>query len=132
MAIKKFTGRCSCGEIHYELKGVPEFSIICQCRNCQRTTGTGHATAFAAAVENTLVNGELSYYKYLSDTGNVVRSGFCARCGNPVLNKPDIAPQLLFIHAATLDDPSVFTPDRVVYSASRQPWDRVDPELPRK
>ena len=39
-------------------------------------------------------------------------------------------PDLLFLHAATLDDPAQFKADRVVWSASRPPWDHIDPDLP--
>ncbi len=41
-------------------------------------------------------------------------------------------PTALFFHAATLDDPSVFTPTTVVFANAAQPWDCVDPKLPRR
>jgi hypothetical protein len=36
----------------------------------------------------------------------------------------------MFFHAATLDDPSQYRPQSVVWARSRQPWDHLDPALP--
>jgi hypothetical protein len=35
------------------------------------------------------------------------------------------------IRAGSLDDPSIFRPARDVFVASAQPWDHMDPALPR-
>ena len=39
--------------------------------------------------------------------------------------------ELVFLHAITLDDPSVFTPQMDIFESSAQPWDRFDDTLPR-
>ena len=48
-----------------------------------------------------------------------------------MLKKSTKMPELLFFHAATMDDPSRFIPQVVVYEDSKQPWDYVDPGIPR-
>jgi len=126
------TGGCVCGAIRYATQTEPEFSLICQCRDCQRISGGGHAASFAVLTDATTVSGALVYYETVADNGNTVSSGFCGNCGNPVLKKPAGYPQYLFIHAATLDVPDSFIPQMVVYSKSGQPWDHVDPSLPRR
>ena len=125
------TGGCVCESIRYEINTAPEFSIICQCRRCQRTTGSGHAAAFAVLTDSTTIYGDMQFYSHRCDDGHTVNSGFCNKCGNPILNKPSSAPQLLFFHAATLDNPAIYKPDSVVYSDFKQAWDIVDPSLPR-
>ncbi len=126
------TGGCACGAIRYETQNVPEFSIICQCRQCQRISGAGHAASFAVMADATNLHGDIKFYETTADDGNTVSSGFCSHCGSPVLKKTSGYPQYIFFHAATLDDPSYFEPQMVVYSESRQPWDHVDPSLPRR
>ena len=70
------------------------------------------------------------FHLYVADpSGRAVRS-FCPQCGNPVMKRSSGHPDLLFLHAATLDDPAQFKADRVVWSASRPPWDHIDPDLP--
>lgn len=126
------TGGCACGAIRYECKASPEFTLICQCRQCQRISGSGHAAQFVATAASTAVHGEVKYYQQTSDAGNTVSSGFCADCGSPVLKTSSAYPQYLVFHAATLDDPGAYQPQMVVYSQFKQPWDHVDPSLPRR
>jgi hypothetical protein len=37
-----YTGGCACGAIRYEINGEPVVMLDCQCRQCQRDSGTGH------------------------------------------------------------------------------------------
>lgn len=126
------TGGCACGAIRYETSASPEFSMICQCRQCQRITGTGHAVQFAVPAESVTIQGNVKYFELTADDGNTVSSGFCENCGSPILKKSSGFPQYQMFHAATLDDPASFEPQMVVYSQFKQPWDQVDPSLPRK
>ena len=50
---KAYTGGCACGAIRYEISGEPLVMTDCQCRDCQRTSGTGHGSylTFADAAE---------------------------------------------------------------------------------
>ncbi len=132
MVTRELTGGCACGAIRYQSKGGPKFAIICQCRQCQRITGGGHAASFAVDAETTEVEGDLSYYEQTSDSGSTTRSGFCGNCGNPVLKTTSGHAEFTFFHAATLDDPAIYKPEMVVYSTSKQPWDHVDSALPRR
>ncbi|MGI9311830.1 MAG: GFA family protein [bacterium] len=125
-------GGCICGAIRYRCDAAPEFSILCQCRQCQRITGAGHAASFAVAAAATTISGRLRFHAQTADSGNTVRSGFCADCGAPVMKTTTKLPRTLFFHAATLDDPSRFKPQMVVYADAKQPWDHVDPKLPRR
>lgn len=122
-------GGCACGAIRYAVSRAPAFSLICQCRQCQRISGAGHSAQFAVPVESVTVQGEIKFFGLTADDGNSVASGFCANCGSPILKKTSGSPQYLFIHAATMDDPGLFQPQMVVWSGSRQPWDYVDPKL---
>jgi hypothetical protein len=41
---------------------------------------------------------------------------------------PD-TPEIFAVRAASLDDPGLYQPQIVVWTAAAQPWDRVDPAL---
>ena len=124
------TGGCACGRVRYEITGDLGFSFHCHCRKCQRITGTGHASAFVVEAKALALTGTLAYFEQPSDSGHATRSGFCPGCGSPVLNRAERFPESRYIHAATLDDPALFKPERVVFRATAQPWDHVDPTLP--
>jgi len=129
---RKICGSCACGKISYVARSEVRFSLICHCRQCQRITGTGHAAQFAVSASDTDLEGHLQFYELTADSGGTVTSGFCAECGSPVLKKTTSMPDVFFIHAATLDDPSQFKPDMVVFKQAAPPWDHVDPAIPAK
>lgn len=58
-----------------------------------------------------------------------MRSGFCQACGSPVTSHGSGYPDLRYIHAATLDDPTQLEPEKIVFSLERQPWGHLDPAL---
>lgn len=126
------SGQCSCGAITYKCETEPKFTLMCQCRQCQRITGTGHSAQFSVAAEKTSISGNVQAHTLKSDQGNEVLSAFCGTCGNPIFKKTSMMPDMIFFHAATLDDPSLFSPQMVVYSDTAQPWDHIDPAIERK
>lgn len=123
-------GGCACGAIRYEFSVDPQFSFHCQCRQCQRASGTGHSSQFVVPAETVRINGDVTFFEQTADDGNTISRGFCPVCGSPVTGKSSGYPDILFITAASLDDPALFKPQKVVFSSSRQPWDYVDPDLP--
>ena len=114
--------------VRYESGASAEFSLHCQCRQCQRASGTGHGTSIVVPLETFSLAGALSFYDQESDRGTIVSRGFCPVCGSPVLNKNSGFPDKRYIHVGSLDDPSGFRPDVVVFSDSAQPWDYMGPE----
>jgi len=128
----QITGRCACGAITYTCSQAPKFSLMCQCRQCQRITGAGHSAQYAVDVADTSISGVVTTFDLTSDAGNSVKSAFCGICGNPVYKTTSMAPNLIMFHAATLDDPGSFQAQMVVCSEFGQAWDHIDPDIPRK
>jgi hypothetical protein len=118
-----YEGGCACGAIRYEIRAESQFSFHCQCRQCQRISGGGHSSQIMVPKVATSLHGALAYYEQ--------SSGFCPTCGSPILKKSSGHPEVLFFHVASLDDPGLFKPQKVVWSASKQPWDYIDPALER-
>ena len=130
MQATEYAGGCSCGAVRYRVSAAPRFSFHCQCRQCQRATGTGHASLFVVPVDSVALSGELRFFAQTADDGNTVSRGFCPLCGSPVVGKSSGHPDIMLFTAASLDDPALFKPEKVVWSDSRQPWDYTDPGLP--
>jgi hypothetical protein len=126
----KLTGGCLCGAVRYEVTAQPQVSIVCYCRQCQQITGTGHAPQFGVPRTRVVIGGPLKSYGLVADSGNKVTSAFCGDCGCPVSKASSGYGEIMFIHAGTLDSPETFKPTAAVWVNSRQPWDRLDPDLP--
>lgn len=122
-------GGCACGAIRYASETAPVFAAHCCCRQCQRITGAGHASQFGVPAAALTFRGTPKHYELRADSGNTVTSAFCAACGSPIYKRSSGHAGLYFLHAATLDDPSAFRPERVVWASRRQPWDHLDPGL---
>jgi hypothetical protein len=63
--------------------------------------------------------------------GGMTRRGFCPECGSPIQAKPDSTPHILAIRTASLDDPSWINPQIDVWTSDAQPWDQMNPALPK-
>ncbi|MCE2487291.1 MAG: GFA family protein [Desulfurellaceae bacterium] len=127
-----FSGGCLCGAIRYESRAEPLFSINCHCRDCQRTTGTAYAPVLAVPRDAlSTTQGEPTYYTSQSDSGETVSRGFCPECGSGIFSKLSANPDIVGLKAASLDDPSWFRPAMDIYTDSAQPWDVMNPDLPK-
>jgi hypothetical protein len=126
---KSYNGGCACGAIRYEIPGEPVFTNHCQCRDCQRKSGTGHGSYLTFDGAGVKLTGEPTQWDMVADSGNVKTRGFCPRCGSPVYQRNSGTPQFFTVHAASLDEPSRFQPQVVTYHARALAWDHLDPEL---
>ena len=125
-----FTGGCACGAIHYESSADPVLAGHCQCRSCQRDSGTGHASHIGVPAVAMKITGTPNFWEKPADSGNIVSRGFCPTCGSPVMSKNSGMADMIFVRAASLDDPSLFEAAFVVYTSDAQPWDTIDQALP--
>jgi len=127
-----FTGGCACGAIRYECTAEPLYMGNCHCRDCQRATGSAYFPAVGMATTAfRLTTGTPAVYEKSADSGHTMRRMFCAQCGSPVFLTNSARSNLAVLYAASLDDPSWVRPARDIYTASAQPWDHLDPALPK-
>jgi len=127
-----YTGGCACGAIRYEIHDQPVFENHCQCRDCQRRSGTGHGSYLTFSDRTKVkVTGEARSWRVAGDSGNEKIHGFCPTCGTPVHLTFAAMPALFTIAAASLDTPEIFRPSVVTYNIRALSWDRIDPQLTR-
>lgn len=125
-----FTGGCMCGAIRYECSVETVSMGICHCRDCQRATGSAFAAGMLVPHKAVIITENVKYYDVTGDSGAIIGRGFCPMCGSRLFSKPPV-PELMGIMAGSLDDPSWFNPQAEIYIASAQPWDYLNPDLPK-
>ena len=126
---KPYTGGCTCRALRYEVSGEPVAMVDCQCRQCQRGSGTGHTSNLTFLKAEVTLEGKPATWDAVGDGGTRKRSAFCPACGAPVyMTFPDM-PDLFLIRAASLDEPERYRPQMTTWTAAAQPWDRIDPAL---
>jgi hypothetical protein len=128
---QSYVGGCACGAIRYEISAEPVFSNDCQCRDCQRESGTGHGSHLTFPRAGVKVEGAAKAWDMIADSGNVKTRFFCPACGSPVYMTFAAMPDIFTIRATSLDNPSRYKPQVVTYSARGYGWDHLDPALPK-
>lgn len=125
-----YTGGCACGALRYSTPHTPIFQNLCQCRDCQRRSGTGHGAwlTFAARAEMA-ITGEAAHWEVAADSGNVKSHAFCPVCGTPVYLRFAAMPDFIAVAAGSLDEPARFAPHALTYAVRGEAWDAIVPGL---
>jgi hypothetical protein len=127
---KPYTGGCACGAIRYETESKPVVEIHCQCRDCQKRSGTGHSSYLVFSERDKVnITGEAKKWMVTADSGNQKVHAFCPACGTPVYLTFVAMPNVVAIHATSLDDPGQFNPQVVTYTVRGHAWDPMDSAL---
>lgn len=125
-------GGCDCRAVRYRMERPPLFVHCCHCRWCQRETGT--AFALNALVESdalTLLSGEPETVLTPSASGRGQKIVRCPQCRLAVWSHyAGGGDAVSFVRAGTLDEPDLVQPDIHIYTASKQPWVVLPPDVP--
>ena len=97
------SGGCLCGAIRYRIAGAPVFVGQCYCKDCQKATGTGHATVIGVLETQLSVAGEPALYASQGESGGQVRRHFCPVCASRLYTAADSAGPVRMVQAGTLD-----------------------------
>ena len=127
----KLTGGCACGAVRYECSADPVITANCHCRKCQRLSGAPFMSFFAAPKVAVKITGEVRDFECTADSGAITANEFCPTCGSYLFGRTTGMPDLMAITASSLDDPSAFRPGMDLFTARAQPWDLMDPALPK-
>ena len=106
--------------------------LHCHCRDCQRSSGGPFSSFVIVPAEAfKLLRGTLRFYASPSEMGGKTQRGFCPECGSPIHGQPELLSHIVAIRAASLDDPSWFSPAVDVWTSDAHPWDPMNPALPK-
>ena len=125
-------GGCGCKKLRYRLASAPIFTQACHCRWCQRETGTAHAlNAMIEADRVELLSGAPEMVLTPSNSGKGQKIWRCPTCKIAVWsNYAGAGDRLKFIRVGTLDDPDLLPPQMQIFTASKQPWVKLNETIP--
>jgi hypothetical protein len=129
-----FTGGCACGAIRYESTVAPVMMFKCHCRDCQKVTGGAFVPGLLIpASAFRLTKGELRYNFTPSLAGGRHKRGYWPECGSRITGgQSDQEPNdFIGLTAGSLDDSSWFRPQMDFFVSDAQPWDQMDPAIPK-
>ena len=130
MAAGAREGGCSCGAIRYRLASEPMIVHCCHCLNCQRQTGSAFVINLLIEADRVdLLCGDPVPVDVPRDDGSSQRIFRCPTCQVAVYSEYG-RPEVLFVRAGTLDDPSEVEPDVHIYTRSKVGWVELPESTP--
>lgn len=122
------SGRCLCGAVSYCLSGEPIAARVCWCKDCQHIASNGTVNAIVNT-DSLTINGELSEFISVAESGNHVRRRFCPICGGHLFANSSARPQYTVVRIGTLDEPSSISPTMNIWTKSAPTWACFDENL---
>ena len=125
------TGGCLCGSIRYKFEREDVVSSLhCHCTDCQKATGSGKATITMIPTDKLVMEGEVKIFSVVGTDGGHIHRVFCSECGSPIISYMAELPDLRFIKAGSLDDPSWVKAETTIWSSTAHQWDPINDGLP--
>ncbi|MDF0699306.1 GFA family protein [Rhizobium sp. MC63] len=118
----KRLAQCHCGSLRAKTSGDPLMVSLCQCRDCQRSTGAvaGSGAVFEKAEVTT--EGKWKLFERAGADGRKVRFRFCPNCGTSLYWEGNFNPNLRIVAVGAFADPTFPAPLVSVYERSRHDW----------
>lgn len=115
------SGRCLCGAVHYSFSGEPIAARVCWCKDCQHIASNGTVNAIVNT-DSLIINGELSEFTSVAESGNQILRRFCPTCGAHLFANSSARPQFTVVRIGTLDEPSSISPTMNIWIQSAPAW----------
>jgi hypothetical protein len=123
-------GGCACGAVRYRLMSDPLFVHCCHCLNCQRQTGSAFVINLLIEADRVaLLAGAPEPVAVPRDDGTKQRISRCPTCQVAVFSDYG-RPEVLFVRAGTLDEPSAIAPDVHIFTRSKLSWVTLPDSVP--
>ncbi|MFY0691045.1 MAG: GFA family protein [Paracoccaceae bacterium] len=125
------TGSCGCGDVTYSLSSRPLIVHCCHCTECQKQTGSAYVLNAIIEADRVTCTGAITEHALPTPSGKGQIITRCANCGTAVFSSYLLRlGKLRYVRVGTLDDPAQCPPDVQIFTASKQPWVPLSPEIP--
>ena len=127
----EITGGCLCGAVRYRATAAPIVTRVCWCRVCQYFACGNGTVNTCFRTETFSIEGELTDYLSVAESGNRMHRRFCGVCGTQLFSEAESRPHLVFVRSGTLDDPELARPSATIWTSAAPTWACIDVSLPR-
>jgi len=123
------SGKCLCSKVSYLCYSEPTAIFNCHCKDCRKATGSVFGTNLFFSEKNVKINGELSIFKHISDSGSTMKKLFCPCCGSLMFGKNSSKKNIISIRAGTIDQINKIKPTINIFMESKVPSTIIDNKL---
>ena len=124
-------GRCTCGEVKYQLLNKPLIVHCCHCTWCQRETGASFALNAFIETENVkLLQGETETVPVPTSSKGGQKIVRCKTCKIALWSHYSGAGGVIsLVRMGTLENP--LKPDIHIFTSTQQEWLKLSDDIPR-
>ena len=119
--MKKLTGNCLCGTVTFEIDNDFENFQLCFCTQCQKTTGSAHASNLFTDPKNITWHTGMEDIVRFDLEGRRISNSFCSKCGSrvPFLS---LSGEVLAVPAGSLNGKPSIAPKANIFWPERADW----------
>jgi len=115
-------GSCLCGDVTFELEGLPARFMLCHCSRCRRSRSAAHGgNAFYPLAQFAWLSGESQVRNYRLPEAQRFAVAGCTRCGGSTPVVREGVPFVL-VPVGILDGDPVARPEAHIHVASNASW----------
>jgi hypothetical protein len=123
-------GGCACGSVRYRLLADPLIIHCCHCLNCQRQTGSAFAINLMIEADRVeILARDPEPVEVPRDGDRTQRIFRCPACQVAIYSEYG-RPELRYVRAGTLDQPSGVRPDIHIFTKSKVSWITIPDSAP--
>jgi len=115
------SGSCLCGEVLFESKNDFKNFHLCHCIQCQKATGSAHASNLFTAPNNIKWLSGLDSVKRFDLPGRSISTAFCTKCGSGV-PYISLTGKDLVIPAGSLNGTPNIDPQYNIFCSEKADW----------
>lgn len=114
-------GKCHCGKVSITGRTEPNMIMACHCTDCQTFSGAPFRAVAIMTPENITIEGNVSEYTKVAESGNERVQGFCGVCGTQVYARaPDRS--VYNVRTGFLEQHESLVPVKHIFVKSKAPW----------
>ncbi len=121
LAMERVKGSCLCGSVTFDIKNEFELFQLCHCVQCQKTTGSAHASNLFTDAKNISWKSGKELVVRFDVEGRRISNAFCSRCGSRV-PFVSLSGKILAVPAGVLDDSPSISPQANIFWPERAHW----------
>jgi hypothetical protein len=129
MDMAEHQARCQCGVVRVEASADPDFVVVCNCKACQRRTGSPFGEGAYFKRSDLVVSGDTWKWVRKADSGRELANHFCPACGTTVFWTLEMRPDHLGVAAGCFEGP-VPKPVRAIWASEKHDWVEFPEDMP--
>lgn len=117
----KISGSCLCGKVTFECENQFNQFHLCHCEQCQKITGSAHASNLFTVHDNIIWLSGYAFVKRFDVPGRSMTNAFCVECGSGV---PHLSGKnkVLVVPAGSLNGQASIAPQDNIFWDERAHW----------